>query len=90
MLPELNDYSAIRQAFHWQIPDRFNIGTSVCTRWAQSDPQRTAIIARSRQGDAQNVSFDQLERLVSFVLEVEAEERHLVTELLLDGDECCR
>ncbi|MDH3740168.1 MAG: AMP-binding protein, partial [Hyphomicrobiales bacterium] len=63
MLPELNDYSAMRRAFRWQIPAQFNIGTAVCTRWAQTDPQRTAIVSKTRQGSTHNVSFDQLERL---------------------------
>ncbi|NNE24624.1 MAG: AMP-binding protein [Rhizobiales bacterium] len=63
MLPELNDYSAMRRAFRWQIPARFNIGTAVCTRWAQCDPQRTAIVSKTRPGGTQHVSFDQLERL---------------------------
>jgi acetyl-CoA synthetase len=63
VLPELNDYDAMRRAFHWQIPDRFNIATAVCTRWAQSDPQRTAVVARATQGDTHNISFDQLEAL---------------------------
>ena len=63
MLPELNDYSAMRRAFRWQVPDRFNIGSAVCTRWAQTDPGRTAIVSRTPEGETTRISFDQLERL---------------------------
>ncbi len=63
MLPELNDYHALRRAFRWQIPDQFNIGVAVCSRWAETDPQRAAIITYNPRGESHPASFAQLDQL---------------------------
>ena len=63
MLPDLKDYQALRDAFRWQIPERFNIGVATCTKWASTDPDRTAIIARNPDGSTRDLSFGELERL---------------------------
>ncbi|KRE09995.1 AMP-dependent synthetase [Bosea sp. Root381] len=60
MLPDLRDYGALRDAFRWQIPQRYNIATDVCDRWAAIDPQRTAIIEVSRDWRVTPVSFGEL------------------------------
>ncbi|HSG57465.1 MAG TPA: AMP-binding protein, partial [Paracoccaceae bacterium] len=44
MLPKSNDYNALRDSFHWDIPARLNMAVQVCDAWAVQDPQRTAII----------------------------------------------
>jgi acetyl-CoA synthetase len=44
MLPDIRDYDALRSAFRWAIPERYNIGVDVCDRWAAIDPARPAII----------------------------------------------
>ena len=44
MLPHLPSYCGLRQNFRWQIPPRFNIGTSVCDVWALLEPERPAIL----------------------------------------------
>lgn len=44
MLPDIRDYARLYQAFHWEIPERFNIATVCCDRWAQQTPDAVAII----------------------------------------------
>ncbi|MDH3661273.1 MAG: acyl-CoA synthetase [Alphaproteobacteria bacterium] len=34
MLTPASDYQTMCQAFRWEIPERFNIATAVCDRWA--------------------------------------------------------
>ncbi|KPH80069.1 AMP-binding protein [Bosea vaviloviae] len=60
MLPELRDHQALRRAFRWQIPPRYNIAGDVCDRWAALDPDRTAIVEVSRDWQVSPVSFGHL------------------------------
>ncbi len=60
ILPELRDHQALRDAFRWQIPQRYNIAIDVCDRWAAVDPNRTAIIEVSSDWQATPVSFGHL------------------------------
>ncbi|MDP3408403.1 AMP-binding protein [Bosea sp. (in: a-proteobacteria)] len=57
MLSDLRDHPALRRAFRWQIPLRYNIGVDVCDRWAAIDPGRTAIIEVSQDWRVTPVSF---------------------------------
>ncbi len=57
MLPELNDYQAIRQAFRWQVPERFNIATAACDRWMRDDPERAALMLSGSDGAVSEISF---------------------------------
>ena len=59
-LPDLRDHQALRRAFHWQIPSRYNIATEVCDRWAVLDANRPAIIEVSRDWRVTPVSFGAL------------------------------
>ncbi len=61
MLPDARTYDAIARDFRWRIPDRYNIGTDVCTRWALADPDRPAIIWQRPDGLVEPVTFGQLE-----------------------------
>lgn len=60
ILPELRDHQALRDVFRWQIPQRYNIATDVCDRWAAIDPNRTAIIEVSSDWQVTPVSFGHL------------------------------
>jgi acetyl-CoA synthetase len=66
-LPTLPDYAALRAAFRWHIPERYNIAVDVCDRWAALEPQRPAIIEVSRDWQVHPVTFgwlrDQSNRL---------------------------
>ena len=44
ILPDFRDHEALRRAFRWQIPPRYNIAEDVCDRWALSEPDRTALL----------------------------------------------
>lgn len=56
-LPDLPCYASLRAAFHWDIPERYNIAVDICDRWAAVDPARTAIIEVSRDWQVRPVSF---------------------------------
>ncbi len=60
ILSDLRDHPALRRAFRWQIPLRYNIGVDVCDRWAAIDPDRTAIIEVSQDWRVTPVSFGAL------------------------------
>ncbi|KPF67672.1 AMP-dependent synthetase [Bosea sp. AAP35] len=60
MLPELRDHQALRDAFRWQIPPRYNIAADMCDRWAALDPDRPAIIEVSLDWQVTPVSFGHL------------------------------
>ncbi|WP_242218952.1 AMP-binding protein [Shinella zoogloeoides] len=43
MLAARPTYDALYRDFHWQIPERFNIGTAVSTAWAAQEPDRVCL-----------------------------------------------
>ena len=59
MLPEIRDYASLYKAFAWQIPARFNIASVCCDRWAQTQPDKPAIIDMRADG-METVTFGQL------------------------------
>jgi acetyl-CoA synthetase len=61
MLPPIRDYDALTRAFRWQVPERYNIGTDVCTRWALAEPERVAILWKKPDGAVEPISFGRLE-----------------------------
>ncbi|WP_313137150.1 acyl-CoA synthetase [Paracoccus jeotgali] len=44
MLRNMGDPTATRNAFRWDIPERFNLGAAICDRWAATEPERLAIL----------------------------------------------
>src|SRR4051812_47832888 len=63
MLPEGTSYEEVRARFRWEIPERYNIGTDVCDRWAEREPGRTALVLAETDGSARDVSYDELRAL---------------------------
>ncbi len=57
MLPASRDYDEIYSRFRWDVPERFNIGVAVCDRWAEADPDRTAIVFADPMGQSREASF---------------------------------
>ncbi len=57
--PGWGDFAAIRRAFRWHIPERFNMGRAVCDENGASD-QATALIWENSDGDAARYSFGQI------------------------------
>jgi acetyl-CoA synthetase len=62
MLPRASSYQALCQAFHWNVPDRYNIGVDVCDKWADGSG-RLALIHRQTDGSRRDYSFDEMKRL---------------------------
>ncbi|WP_439576049.1 AMP-binding protein [Phreatobacter sp.] len=61
MLPDIRDFDALTRAFRWTVPERYNIGTDICTRWALTDTGRIAILWRKPDGRVEPVTFGRLE-----------------------------
>ena len=59
MLPAGESYEAIRAAFRWRIPDRYNIGVDCCDRWADGSG-RLALLHLREDGGTERWSFDAL------------------------------
>lgn len=58
MLPSAPaSYDDACQRFRWDIPERYNIGADVCTKWAEQDESRLALVAVGDDGKAQEYSF---------------------------------
>jgi acetyl-CoA synthetase len=53
-------YDELVANFRWNIPERYNIGTDVCDRWARAEPSRLAIIEARADGTTRDVSFGDL------------------------------
>ncbi|MGB0498867.1 MAG: AMP-binding protein [Rubricella sp.] len=64
MLPPAPSYDALRERFRWEIPDRYNMGVDVCDRWADAEPDRTALIDMTG-ADRRDVSYGTLRSLSS-------------------------
>jgi len=57
MLPRIDDYEALRTAFSWNIPDRYNIGTAVCDDWAVREPDRICLYFYHPDGPADRLTY---------------------------------
>ncbi|RRJ82655.1 acyl-CoA synthetase [Aestuariirhabdus litorea] len=54
------DYEQLWRDFRWPSSTAYNIGVDVCDRWANSDPERIALIHKLPGGGLEEVSFGQL------------------------------
>ena len=52
MLPDIADYAALRRAFRWTLPERYNIAAHACDDWAARDPGRPALYRKGPGGFA--------------------------------------
>ena len=52
-----------RAAFHWEIPERYNIGVDICDKWADREPDRIALIDVGSDGAGSDVTFGVLKAL---------------------------
>ncbi len=57
----MRDYAALRAAFRWHIPARFNIGVDCCDKWADGSG-RLALLHLHADGRADRLSFDALKQ----------------------------
>ena len=63
MLIKKETYEQTCADFSWQVPDHYNIGWDICDKWADKDPNRTAIIDVEEDLSSHEVSFADLKAL---------------------------
>ncbi len=63
MLPKAATYEELRRQFRWEVPAAYNIGVDVCDKWAERDPDRTAIIEIREDGPDRILTFADLRAL---------------------------
>ena len=51
MLEKGKDYKELADQFKWYIPEFYNIGVDVCDKWADSDPNRLALIHKRQDNE---------------------------------------
>ncbi len=61
MLVRCDTYEAVRRAFRWDIPERFNIAQAVCDRHAGSG--REALVYQDADGRLESYSFARLQKM---------------------------
>jgi len=76
---EWDSYEELRDAFAWEVPERFNIASYVCDRWAD-DRGRVAVFAEDAAGSEEVWTFWRLERAASRLA------NHLAAEGVERGD----
>ena len=60
MLPFSRDEASLRQAFRWDVPERYNIGVAVCDVWAARDANRLALLDVDASGIVDRVTYGDL------------------------------
>ncbi len=61
MLTPAGTYAEVCQAFHWDIPEYYNIADDVCDRWA-GDPARVALVHEDAAKQVRRFSFQDIQR----------------------------
>lgn len=62
VIQEKAEWRAMRGAFKWPMPARFNIAEAVCGSWAKADPDRLALTLLRADGEVRAYSYVQLNR----------------------------
>ncbi len=62
LIKHAGSYREIYDAFRWNVPQRFNIATACCDRWAV-DPDRVALIHEQPDGQVRRYTFAELRQL---------------------------
>lgn len=60
MLERRRTYEETVAAFRWRLPDRYNIARHACDRWAEREPDRTALVCRRPDGSTDRWSYRRL------------------------------
>jgi acetyl-CoA synthetase len=63
MLKPNKSYTGTREAFRWQIPERYNMGIDVCDKFADITPNAPALIDILEDGSPRPYSYLELKRL---------------------------
>ena len=62
MLKQGSSYEAVREAFRWEIPERYNMGVDVCDKFAARTPTAPALIDLNPNGEPRPISFLELKQ----------------------------
>ena len=62
MLKQGSSYEAVREAFWWKIPERYNMGVDVCDKFAARTPTAPALIDMKPNGEPRPISFLELKQ----------------------------
>ncbi|MFC7234014.1 acyl-CoA synthetase [Halosegnis marinus] len=76
---EWGSYGELREAFEWELPDRFNMAAYVCDRWAAETPEALALVADDGDG-TRTLTYADLDAAASALA------RHLRAEGVERGD----
>lgn len=57
MIGTASSYAELYRDFEWDIPESYNIGTDVCDKWADRQPDRLALIDVDPQGGSREYTF---------------------------------
>lgn len=91
MLPNVDTYERLCNDFKWDIPKHYNIGFDACDKWAEKDPDRTALIIVGDKGEATHVSFLDLKsisnRIANLLVSIDTGKGDRVGVLLPQGVE---
>jgi acetyl-CoA synthetase len=60
MLTPAATYDALRSAFRWRIPARFNIAHACCDAWALAEPDRPAVLDIRADGAVDTLTYGDL------------------------------
>lgn len=60
MIKSARSWADMRKQFRWQLPKHFNIATACCDRWAEVDPDRTALIDYDPARGVREISYGML------------------------------
>ena len=58
---EWDSYEQLCDEFEWELPEEFNVATYICDRWAESDPDRTALHIRDDPRGQGEYTFGELQ-----------------------------
>jgi acetyl-CoA synthetase len=68
-----DSYEGLREAFDWEVPERFNMAVYCCDRWAETDDERVALYAEADDGTSETYTFaetrDVTNRLANYLRE---------------------
>ena len=65
LVQKAESWEAMRAAFRWPNPARYNIAEQICERWAQAEPERVALIYIRPDGERRDYTYIQLSRASS-------------------------
>lgn len=63
MLPQANSYAELIETFQWHVPEYYNIGVDVCDKWADSEPERLALLHKTQAGEVEQYTFADIKAL---------------------------